>query len=107
MCCPCCDNTLDLGCFDPCDLVFDAGISDAEGEWELRLTYGRRFLFFTNDLIVGQPIRFALDNINENYTYTAQITKPDGTIFTYTQGEEIYDCFKFTTKINGKSEIAL
>jgi hypothetical protein len=109
MCCPCCINTLNLGCFNPCGLVFDAGVvgvGDA-GDWSLRVDFGRSFLIFDNTFVEGQPIRFKLSNINELYTYTATITKPDGSLFTLTVGDIVYDCFKFSTKLNGASEISL
>lgn len=110
MCCPCCVNTLNLGCFSFCSPVFNAGtvgVGDA-GVWSLRLNFGRSFLLFEIILAEGDPIEFTLDNINENYTFTATITKPDGTEFTYTDiDSNVYDCFKFTTKINAPNEINL
>jgi len=110
MCCPCCDNTLNLGCFSPCGLIFDAGIVGIGegGEWSLRLDFGRRFLIFDNTFIDGQAIRFQLSNINELFTYTATITKPDGSIFTFTDiDSNVFDCFRFSTKLNGSTEINL
>ena len=69
MCCPCCVNTLNLGCFAPCALVFNAGVVGIgnAGVWSLRLNFGRSFLLFDVTLAEGDPIDSALNNINENY----------------------------------------
>jgi len=105
-CCPCCENTLELGCFEPCELVFDtgqtAGIGE-DGEYTIVLRFGRRNTRVYNDISVGQPIRFQLPALNENYTYIAQILDPNGDVWL----SGIYDCFKFTTIIGGDSEIIL
>lgn len=110
MCCPCCTNTLNLGCVDPCLIDFNAGVvgvGDA-GIWSLRLDFGRSFILFEITLAEGDPILFAIDGLNENYTFTATITKPDGSTFTFTDADaNVYDCFKFTTKINAPTEITL
>lgn len=109
-CCNCCTNTLELGCFHPCGLIFDAsavvGALEA-GVWSLELAFGRRNLKYEETLIVGQQIRFYLFNINENYTFVAVIKRPDGTIFTVTDAGIIYDCFQFTTKFNFNNLIIL
>lgn len=106
MCCPCCDNTLTLGCFDPCGLIFDtgtiAGIGE-DGTYTLILGFGRRDFRIEQDVAVGEPIKFSIPEVNENYTYIAQIKKPDGDVWMF--GE--YDCFKFTTKLGGEPEIIL
>jgi len=86
--------------------VFDtgqiAGIGE-DGVYRLTLGFGRRHIIVENDIIAGQPIKFSLPTLNENYTYIAQIEQPDGDVWTLNE----YDCFKFTTLIGGKSEIIL
>ena len=110
MCCPCCTNTLDLGCFEPCGLTFTAGVVGVGegGVWSIKLDFLRRFVGFSETLADGDPIAFDLEGINEMFTYTAQIFKPDGTIFTYTDGDgNTFDCFKFSTKKGGSAAITL
>lgn len=95
-----------MGCFDPCGLTVDAGIVGPGdgGVWQIRLIFGRRFILLGQTFAEGDPIIFVFDNVNENYTYTAQITKPDGTIFEYTDPDNVvFDCFKFSTKKGGSN----
>jgi len=99
-----------LGCFEPCGLTFNAGVvgMGEAGVWIIRLTFGRRNLTVGVTLAEGDDIIFPLDWINELYTYTAQITKPDGTIFEFTDPDNVvFDCFKFSTQKGGQTAITL
>lgn len=109
MCCPCCNNTFDAGCFDSCGLTLEAGIVGVgeAGIWQLKLGFGRRKIVFDVTFQEGDDLIFALDFINELYTYTAQIIKPDGTIYTFTIDNVEYDCVKFATQKGGNTIISI
>ena len=109
-CCKCCENTLNLGCFDPCGIQFEVGQSVPVGEagqWALYLNFGRKLLAYRNELIEGQPINFLVGCINAYYTYTGYIEKPDGTTLYFVKDGIEYNCFQFSTQIEAKPGIML
>lgn len=102
-CCNCCTNTLNLGCFAPCNLTID--FSDGApaviaGDWVIEYEFGRRSGSQTVTLTDADPIAFTFAELNENYTFTATITDPNGDTYTRTVDEIEYDCFKFKTRVN-------
>ena len=107
-CCNCCDNTKNLGCFDPCGIEFVTGantpIGEA-GEWTLYIEFGRRRFKYDNTMIDGQPINFLVGCLNPYYEYTAYVVKPDGTKAVFTIDGVKYDCFNFSTKLQSSPGI--
>ena len=101
-CCPCCENTLYLGCYNPCGMVIDFDMivtGGMAGDWTLLLTFGRQKQKFVVSLSVGDDIKFNLSNLNEYYTYLLTLLDPDGnTVMVEVNGIE-YDCFEFKTQI--------
>ena len=101
-CCNCCEKTLNLGCLNACNAVYNTGIVvDAltEGTWVLELTFGSVSIYYSVDVEDGETVIFTLTNLNENYTYQGQIIDPNGEIVTLEVNGIEYDCIEFSTKI--------
>lgn len=107
-CCNCCENTYFLGCINSCGGIFDTGIvADAlsEGTWILQLYFGRRIKYFSVDVLDTETVIFAIDGLNESYTYQGQIIDPNGNIVTLNVNGIDYNCIEFTTKIGSPNNI--
>lgn len=101
-CCNCCEKTLNLGCFNACNFVYNTGIiADAltAGIWVLELTFGSVNVYYSVDVADGETVIFTLTNLNENYTYSGQIISPDGEVINIEVDGIEYDCIEFSTKI--------
>jgi hypothetical protein len=101
-CCNCCEKTLNLGCLNACNAVYNTGIVvDAltEGVWVLELTFGSVSIYYSVDVEDGETVIFELTNLNESYTYQGQIIDPNGEIVTLEVNGIEYDCIEFSTKI--------
>jgi len=101
-CCNCCEKTLNLGCLNACDAVYNTGIVvDAltEGVWVLQLSFGSVSVYYSVDVLDGETVIFTLTNLNENYTYTGQIIDPSGVIVKIEVNGIEYDCIEFSTKV--------
>jgi hypothetical protein len=84
-CCNCCENTLNLGCLNACDAVYNTGIVVS--------------VYYSIKVLDGETVIFTLNNLNENYTYTGQIIDPFGEIVNIEVDGIEYDCIEFSTKI--------
>lgn len=101
-CCPCCENTLFLGCYNPCGMVIDFDMivtGGMAGDWTLQLTFGRQIQNFVVSLAVGDDIKFNISNLNEYYTYSLTLLDPDGNVVMVEVNGVEYDCFEFKTQI--------
>lgn len=101
-CCNCCEKTLNLGCLNACDAVYNTGIVvDAltEGTYILELTFGSVNIYYSVDVEDGETVIFTLTNLNENYTYSGQIISPNGEVINIEVDGVEYDCIEFSTKI--------
>ena len=101
-CCNCCENTLNLGCINSCDAVFDTNIivdSVGAGVWILQLSFGSISIYYSVNVVDGETVIFTLNNINENYTYTGQIISPAGFVVKVERDGIEYDCIEFSTKV--------
>jgi hypothetical protein len=101
-CCNCCEKTLNLGCLNACNAVYDTGIvADAitKGDWVLELTFGSVNIYYSVNVSDGETVIFTLTNLNESYTYQGQIIDPNGEIVTLEVNGIEYDCIEFSTKI--------
>ena len=101
-CCNCCEKSLNLGCLNACNAIYNTGIVvDAltEGVWVLELTFGSVNIYYSVDVLDGETVIFTLTNLNENYTYSGQIIDPNGEIVTLEVDGIEYDCIEFSTKI--------
>ena len=101
-CCNCCEKTLNLGCINSCNALFNTGIvADVlnEGVWVLQLTFGSISIYYSDNVVEGDTIVFDMPNLNENYTYTGQIIKPNGEILNIEVDGIEYDCIEFSTKV--------
>lgn len=109
-CCPCCEKTLFIGCYNPCGMVIDFDMivpMGMAGDWTLQLTFGRQIQRFTVSLSVGDDIKFNLSNLNEYYTYSLTLLGPNGDIFLVEVNGEEYDCFEFKTQIGAMQGIII
>jgi len=101
-CCNCCEKTLNLGCLNACNAVYNTGIVvDAltKGDWVLELTFGSINIYYSVNVSDGETVIFTLTNLNESYTYQGQIIEPNGEIVTLEVNGIEYDCIEFSTKI--------
>jgi len=101
-CCNCCDNTLNLGCFNSCNLILNTGIVVDlinAGTWVFELNFGNTVQYFSTDVADGETVIFTLNNLNENYTYIGGIISPNGELVKIEKNGIEYDCFEFSTKI--------
>ena len=109
-CCNCCKSTKNIGCFEPCGIVFETGSAcpiGMAGEWTLTIKFNRRNMRFKNDLIEGQPVNFLVGCLPDEYTFTAWVEKPDGETAILTIDGQTFDCLQFTTKIEAAAGIAV
>lgn len=74
--------------------------SGVAGDWLIQYEFGRRSGSETVTLTDAEPIVFTFAELNENYTFTATITDPNGDTYTQTVDGIEYDCFKFKTRVN-------
>jgi hypothetical protein len=101
-CCNCCENTLNLGCLNSCNALFNTGIvADAltAGVWVLQLSFGSVSVYYSVDVLNGETVIFTLTNLNENYTYQGQIIDPNGEVVNIKVNSIEYDCIEFSTKV--------
>jgi len=101
-CCNCCEKTLNLGCLNACNAIYNTGIVvelATEGTWVLELSFGSVNVYYSVDVIAGETVIFTLSNLNENYTYSGQIIDPNGEIVNIEIDGIEYDCIEFSTKI--------
>lgn len=101
-CCNCCENTLNLGCLNACDAVYNTGIvvdAIGAGTWVLELTFGSVTIYYSTNVLDGETVIFTLNNLNENYTYQGQIISPAGFVVKIEINGIEYDCIEFSTKI--------
>jgi len=101
MACNCCNNTYQLGCFDPCGIQFVSGAVapvGMAGVWTLYIKFRRRTYAFANNLIEGQAINFSVRCLNAEYTYKAYIVNPSGEQMVLDIDGTGYDCLEFSTK---------
>ena len=100
-CCNCCVNTLDLGCLNACDAVYNTGIvvdAIGAGVWVLQLSFGSVIIYYSTNVLDGETVIFTLNNLNENYTYQGQIISPAGIVVKILFEKIEYDCIEFSTK---------
>ena len=105
-CCHCCTKTLNIGCLDSCGAVLMTDIvADplTEGTWILELSFGGRTIYYSVDVLDGEPVNFTMENLNESYTYSGVIISPDGEIVTIIKDGIEYDCIEFSTKIGSSN----
>jgi hypothetical protein len=99
-CCNCCEKTLNLGCLNACNAVYDTGIVVGNDEtWILELTFGSVTIYYSANVLTGETVIFTLTNLNESYTYSGQIIDPNGKIVKLEVNGIEYDCIEFSTKI--------
>lgn len=101
-CCNCCQKTLNLGCLNACNAIYDTGIVVDffnEGVWVLELTFGSVNIYYSREVFANQNVIFEFTNLNENYTYSGQIINPNGDIVNIEIDGIEYDCIEFSTKI--------
>ena len=101
-CCNCCEKTLNLGCLNACDAVFNTRIivdTSTQGTWILQLSFGSVSVYYSTTVVDGEAVYFTMTNLNENYTYTGQIIDPSGIIVKVEVDGIEYDCIEFSTKI--------
>ena len=109
-CCPCCENTLFIGCYNPCGMVIDFDMivtGGMAGDWTLLLTFGRQKQKFVVSLAVGDDIKFNLSNLNEYYTYSLTLLDPDGNVVMVEVNGVEYDCFEFKTQVGAMQGIII
>lgn len=101
-CCNCCEKTLNLGCLNACNAVYNTDIiADAltAGTWILELTFGSISVYYSTYAGKDEKVIFTLTNLNENYTYSGQIISPNGEVINIEVDGIEYDCIEFSTKI--------
>ena len=95
----CCQNSLDLGCINPCLPLQISYISPKDKTYILELNSGIRTDQISAKIDAGEPLIFNLNGINEDMTFTAKIYL-GGVALSFKYAKSIiYDCFIFTTKI--------
>lgn len=97
----CCKNVLHLCKVPVCgSSLIDTGIiADATGEHKLVIDFLDAEFTIKANITSGQPIKFPSGGLNENYTFTGQVFKPNGDLISFTvEGDEtVFDCVSFST----------
>ena len=108
-CCDCCQKTLNLGCINSCDAGFDTGIiATIAGVWILQLNFGNTKIFYSFNAAMFDTVIFSMTNLNESYTYTAQVIDPNGNIVSFSIDGIEYDCIEFSTIVGiNKNKISI
>ncbi len=97
----CCENSLDLGCINPCLPLQISYVSAVADEYILELNSGVRIDTFAANIALGEPLIFDINGTNEDITYQGKVYL-NGAHLVFVDADEIeYDCIKFTTQIGG------
>lgn len=95
----CCQNSLNLGCINPCLPLQISYISPADGTYILELNSGIRTDQISATIDAGEPLIFNINGINEDMQYQCKIYL-SGTVLSFKDAADtVFDCFTFTTKI--------
>jgi len=95
----CCQNSLDLGCINPCLPLQISYIAPADGTYILELDSGIRTDQISATIDAGEPLIFDLEGINEDMTFQAKIYLGGAAPSFKDAADTVFDCFTFTTKI--------
>ena len=94
----CCDNIKNIGCANACGTV-TIGATSVTGNYVLKFDAGAGPLaLITVAVTAPADLEYTIDGsaLQVGYSYTVSVTDPNGAEFTVTEGEETYDCWKFT-----------
>lgn len=97
----CCNLILNLCDVNACSGELKTGVNAAvTGEFTLVTNFlGTEYRIKAN-ILVGEEIKFPVDKLNENYTFTAQILDPTGAVVEIEKEEVTYNCVSFKTKMS-------
>lgn len=96
----CCANVLDFCKQDICDEIDFDILALLQGEHKMVTYFLGIKTTISQTFEVGDKIVFPLENLNENFMYTAELYDPEGNRIVIKKDEISYDCFKFRTTIN-------
>lgn len=100
----CCNNILHLCRVPVCgsSMILTGINADVAGEYILVLDYLQTEYKIRATMLMDAEIKFPSIGLNENFTFTGQIRKPDGTVLEFTVGEDptVYNCISFQTGLS-------
>lgn len=96
----CCENSFNLGCANPCDLLELPALALSDADYTLEAIGVQRTLI-TQAQTAGAKLAFDISNLLQAYQYKFKIYKAGAPVL-FEDGEGvIYDCFTLTTTIGG------
>ena len=102
-CLGCFASICDLGCIDQCGTIVIQKTVNVLGEYALVYEFNGRTYRVTKVFEVGQTLDFQMVGLNEDYSYTAKIEQPDGTVMVFNDGVQECQAFRFRTNPSGQN----
>lgn len=94
MACDTCENPLDLGCKQHCEIIGIGTDSLYTGTMTLKTIFNGVQVTQTFDVVEGSEISIPLENLNENYEFNIQLFDAEGEPVLIGLPSEDYDCVK-------------
>jgi hypothetical protein len=98
----CCQNSLDLGCHNPCKPLVFSYIVPADADYTL-LCKGAFLQSITQAQTAGELLTFDTSSLNQNMLFSLQIALGETALSFEDLDGNIYDCFGLQTTIGGLS----
>ena len=73
--------------------------AEIPGVYKMIVSFLNTEFTIEQEVAMSDPLLFPLDQLNENFEFTAEIFDPNGDKVTITKDAVEYDCFKFRTVI--------
>ena len=94
MACETCENPLDLGCKQHCEIVGIGTDATYTGEMTLKTIFNGVQVTQIFEVTEGEEISIPLENLNENYEFNIQLFDAEGEAVLIGLPSEDYDCVK-------------
>lgn len=84
-----------------CDILTVEQAPEADEKYALVIDFLNTTITIKSDQYAANPsFQFNITELNENFEYTGQIFREDGTLVEIVIDGVSYDCIKFKTKVN-------
>ena len=97
----CCTKTLDFCKVDICDNQLDLDLYAQSEGTHLLITYFNYMRIVVSAYFTpGQRMIFPVENLNENFQFTAEVYDPSGNRVVVRKNAIDYDCIRFQTTLS-------
>lgn len=98
----CCQNSLDLGCHNPCKELVFSYIVPADADYTL-IAKGAFIQSITQTQTSGELLKFDVSSLNQNMVFSIEIALGDTVLSFADLDSNEYDCFGLKTTVGGLS----